>query len=106
MSSGPVQRPAHMSPLDDLTLQRVVEQLRTAGFTNDQGDGSIGKAKGEWLRYLGGLVLAAMIAYFTTLSTMEKAIGKVDERENNHFAEVLRRLDAMQADIREMRRGQ
>jgi hypothetical protein len=57
----------------------------------------------EWMRYLGGLVLAGLIAYFTTISTINESIAQVREREDNHFSEVLRRLDVMQMDIRELR---
>lgn len=58
---------------------------------------------GEWLRYIGGLILAGLIAYFTTLGTLNQAVAEVREREDNHFSEVLRRLDVMQQDIRELR---
>lgn len=57
----------------------------------------------EWVRYIGGLILAGLIAYFTTLGTINQAVAEVRERENNHFSEVLRRLDVLQADIRELR---
>lgn len=59
--------------------------------------------KAEWLRYLLGLAVAAIIAYFTTLSTMNQAVAEVRTTEDNHFQEVLRRLDLITADVRELR---
>lgn len=58
---------------------------------------------GEYVRYVMGLILAGLIAYFTTISTLNQAVTEVREREDNHFSEVLRRLDVMQQDIRELR---
>lgn len=58
---------------------------------------------GEYLRYVIGLALAALIAYFTTIGTLNQAVAQVREREDNHFSEVLRRLDILQQDIRELR---
>lgn len=67
-------------------------------------DRSHGKS-GEMLRWLIGMALAALIAYFTTIGTMDKQITAVSERENNHFAEVLRRLEDLKSDLRELRSG-
>lgn len=58
---------------------------------------------GEYIRYVFGLILAGLIAYFTTLGTINQAVTEVRERENNHFSEVLRRLEILQQDVRELR---
>lgn len=58
---------------------------------------------GEYIRYVMGLILAGIIAYFTTIGTLDKAVAQVREREDNHFSEVLRRLEILQQDIRELR---
>lgn len=58
---------------------------------------------GEYIRYAFGLILAGLIAYFTTMGTVNQAVAEVRERENNHFSEVLRRLDLLQTDVRELR---
>lgn len=58
---------------------------------------------GEWVRMALGLVLAGLIAYFTALGRVESSITEVRERQRNQFEEVLRRLDIMQSDIRELR---
>lgn len=58
---------------------------------------------GEWIRYIVGLLLAGVVAYFTAIGTIRQQIATVQEREVNHFEEVLRRLDILQQDIRELR---
>lgn len=98
--------PLHrVSPLSEQDQERVtadvIAQLKAAGLGQPVEEPL--SLKSQWLQKLLLLVLAALVAYFTTNSTMDKAIGQIDERENNHFAEVLRRMDAIQADVRELR---
>lgn len=59
--------------------------------------------KGEYIRWGVGVAAAALVAYFTTIATIEAGLAQVQERELNHFEEVLRRLDLLQADVRELR---
>lgn len=59
--------------------------------------------RSEYLRWLVGLAMAAALSYFTTIATMDKSISQAKTTEEAHFQEVLRRLDVMQADIRELR---
>ena len=87
--------PSALSPLDEHSLQRIadaIEQRRKPGH--------------DWFRWAMGLALAAFLSYVTTVATMDKEISAVQEREENHFNEVLRRLELMQSDIRELRRSQ
>lgn len=56
-----------------------------------------------WLHWLAGMVLAALVAYFTTTSAIQAKIAALEATEESHFAEILRRLDAMSADVRELR---
>ena len=58
---------------------------------------------GEYARYAIGLIIAGLVAYFTTIGTLNQAVAQVREREDNHFSEVLRRLDILQQDIRDLR---
>ena len=62
-----------------------------------------GQWKSEWVRYLLGLALAAMVAYFTAQTSIREELAKQKVTEESHFGEVLRRLDLMQADIRDIR---
>jgi predicted outer membrane lipoprotein len=65
--------------------------------------GSLNGKTGEVLRWLLGLALAAAVAYFTTIGSMNVELATVKATEQNHFSEVLRRLDDMKADLRELR---
>ena len=56
-----------------------------------------------WLHWLVGMTLAALVAYFTTTSAIQAKIAALEATEESHFAEILRRLDAMSADVRELR---
>lgn len=40
-------------------------------------------------------VLSAIVAYFTTISTLAIRLSMLEEREENHYKEVLRRLDSI-----------
>jgi hypothetical protein len=49
------------------------------------------------------IVLAAVVSYFTTIATVQQQTLEVKTTEAAHFQEILRRLDAMQIDVRELR---
>ncbi len=59
--------------------------------------------KQDMLRWLIGVVLAALTAYFTTISAIEGEVREVKTKQDSQFGEVLRRLELLQADIRELR---
>lgn len=59
--------------------------------------------KNPMVQWLVGLILAALVAYFTTTAAIQTQLAEAKATENSHFAEVLRRLDVMQADMRELR---
>lgn len=50
------------------------------------------------------MALAALVAYFTTTSAIQAEIAALKATEESHFAELLRRLDQVAIDIRELRR--
>lgn len=62
-----------------------------------------GKTGGEWARWIGSILLAAIVAYFTAQAKSEAQYAELRERQINNFNEVLRRLDLLQADVRELR---
>ena len=62
-----------------------------------------GRNMGEYIRYALGLIAAGIVAYFTTVGTMQRDLAAQKATEESHFGEVLRRLDVLQADIRELR---
>lgn len=55
--------------------------------------------KSEWLRFLLGMALAGGVAYFTADSAMKARISVMEEREQNHYSEVLRRLDRIEIKV-------
>ena len=57
----------------------------------------------QWLHWIAGLALAALVAYFTTTAAIQAKIAALQATEESHFAEVLRRLDQLALDIRELR---
>ena len=40
-----------------------------------------------------GMVLSSIVAYFTTVNTLSNRLGVLEEREENHYHELLRLLD-------------
>lgn len=89
--------PPHISPiLDEPTLKRLAEELASV-------QGTPASTKSEWARwFLTGLItvtISVLAAYYT--ATTQISVNK--ETEQNHFAEVLRQLADLKADIRQLR---
>ena len=61
---------------------------------------------GEYMRWLIGVGAAALVAYFTTIGAMQAEVSAVKAQQESQFQEVLRRLEILQADIREIRVSQ
>lgn len=66
-------------------------------------EGRFNGRTGEYMRWAGGLILAGLVAYLTTVGTMQTEIEKVRTTEDAHFNEILRTLQEMKVDIRELR---
>lgn len=58
---------------------------------------------GDYIRWLVGLALAAFIAYSTAMGAINSEVASIKAKQDSQFGEVLRRLEIMQADIRELR---
>jgi hypothetical protein len=58
---------------------------------------------GEWVRWIVGLGLAALVAWFTTQNAMDAKVAAIKATQESQFGELLRRMDVLQADIRELR---
>lgn len=65
--------------------------------------GRLNGATGDVLRYLVGVALAAAVAYFTTIGAIQAELSATKAQQESQFSEVLRRLELMQQDIRELR---
>lgn len=57
----------------------------------------------EFIRWGIGVAAAAIVAYFTTVGAIQAEVSEIRARQDSQFEEVLRRLDVLQADIRELR---
>ena len=49
------------------------------------------------------MALAALVAYFTTTSAIQSEIAAMKATEDSHFMELLRRIDLLTTDVREIR---
>lgn len=65
--------------------------------------GELNGKTGEYIRYVIGLGLAGLVAYYTAIGTLRESVsvvngrvGVVEQREQGHFDEVLRRLDRIE----------
>ena len=54
---------------------------------------------GEVARWLLGLILAAVVSYFTAMGTLQSQLAVVTERETNHYLELIRRLDRIELKV-------
>ncbi len=57
----------------------------------------------DTLRWLIGMALAAVVAYFTAINTLSNEITAVKEREESHFGEVQRSLQDIKTELRWLR---
>ena len=57
----------------------------------------------DFWRWLISVAAAATVAYFTTIGAIQAELSEVKTRQDSQFQEVLRRLELMQSDIRELR---
>jgi hypothetical protein len=58
--------------------------------------GAFNGRTGEWLRWLGGLALAALVAYYTAQGAMQKELAIIDTREQTRWIELQRRLEQIE----------
>lgn len=54
---------------------------------------------GEMLRWAFGLVLAGIVAYFTSTGALQAQLAVITERENNHYSELLKRLERIESKL-------
>lgn len=58
---------------------------------------------GEVLRWVLGLAAAVLVAYYTAIGAINSDIAALKAKQESQFGEVLRRLESMQTDIRDIR---
>lgn len=54
-------------------------------------------------QWVMGLAVSALVAYFTSIAAIQSQVAANKATQESNFQEVLRRLDLMQSDIRELR---
>lgn len=57
---------------------------------------SLNGKTGEYIRWIVGMGLAGIVAYFTVLGALQSQLAVVVERERNHYDEIIRRLDRIE----------
>lgn len=50
-----------------------------------------------------GLVVTALVSYFTALGAIEQRVTRVETKEEAHFEEVMRQLDRIEAELIRLR---
>lgn len=65
--------------------------------------GPLNGKTGEMVRWVIGLVLCGIIAYFTAQSSINARIAVVETSERQHFEEIQRTLVDIKQELRDMR---
>lgn len=58
----------------------------------------------EWAKLLAPMILAAIVAYFTSEIRSQAAMSRMEEREGNHYLELKALLELQRQDTREAQR--
>ena len=58
--------------------------------------GPLNGKTGEYVRYLIGMGIAALVAYFTAQGALQERVSKVETLEQSHFEEVQRSLQRIE----------
>jgi hypothetical protein len=40
------------------------------------------------------------VAYFTTIGTIQTGLGRIDQREQDHFSQLMQRIDDLGSELR------
>jgi hypothetical protein len=72
----------------------------------DNDDMAAAVAGGGVRRWLVNMVIGALIAYFTAKGAIEVRVAVVEERENNHYAELQRSLERIERNLERLSQEQ
>ncbi|MGE0460891.1 MAG: hypothetical protein AB7Q16_05940 [Vicinamibacterales bacterium] len=53
----------------------------------------------ETVRWVAGLVVAGLVAYFSAMGVLQAQLAVITERETNHYQELIKRLDRLEMKI-------
>lgn len=65
------------------------------------------RTQGTWSRIVDillPLIVAAVVSYVTAVTALQKQTAVLEERQTQQYGEVIRSLDLIREDIRELRR--
>jgi hypothetical protein len=54
-------------------------------------------------KFVLGLTVTILVAYFTAMQTIEQRVTRVETKEETHFQEVLRQLDRIETELIRLR---
>jgi hypothetical protein len=54
----------------------------------------------DWLKFVLGMAIAALVSYFTSQVNTAVAIGRLEERQNNQYQELKASIQLMREDLR------
>jgi len=57
----------------------------------------------EVWRWVAGMIVTALVSYFTAMSTVQQRLEHIDTREDAHFREVMRSIEALRMDFNGVR---
>jgi hypothetical protein len=81
----------------DVSADRMIDAGITSAVAGATAAGALMEAEvSGWLVPMVSAGLASLVGYFTARITTEREIGVITERENNHFLELMRRLDSIE----------
>ena len=64
---------------------------------------SLNGKTGEVVRWAFGMILAAVVAYFTAIGSISERVAVVETKENLHFEELKSSLAEIKAELRALR---
>jgi hypothetical protein len=63
---------------------------------------SVNGRTGEFIRWVLIALFAGVTSYYTAIGAIQSRIAVVEERELNHYGEIIRRLDRLESKIDRM----
>ena len=81
---------------DDATKLR-----RKYGVSPANGVRARAWADSPTVRWLAAAALAGLVAYFTTIGTINTQVGRLDQREGDHFQQLMQRIDDFHKELTE-----
>lgn len=59
---------------------------------------------GEVMRMAFFAIVSALVAYYTTLGTLQQRVAAIESTEKAHFEELMRAVSRIETDVRDVKR--